>query len=323
MKAFLRIRGPPNPALHQKNPPPPVHATEPMSDPSGPSHGPSSGHRRQPRLTLLDLPAEIRTQVLEHHVVSLAAAHLRLCTAADFLPATYPLALLLTCRQLAAEARAVYFARVRVPLDLTHPPDVALLASPADPAAQLRRRVRAVAVRLARVGGAALQRVALPALRDMLLRGALRDVEVLLWPSAAPRGPWFHRQIYGAEGSGGAGGGGKTLRPEGGRLGSPPWLAVYMLFLDPYLERGALRAARAGHLPELCAFHAPVEGGERVVYGVARPQRPVEGRGEEEDGEEGGEGEEWLDLDVWGMIREYGEKGGEWEIAQVGERMYY
>lgn len=280
-----------------------------------------------------------------------------------------PLSLLLASSQLHREASAAYYGQNVFHLHTTggkfrslpsplFDPETGLLASEA--ALPARRRVRRAVVYVRRLGGQ-FERLVAPALADMVLRGALRGLDVRLWGSAGVGGP--QRGLYGAVRTGlwaaragastataTAGGrpGAATGEPEAGPgTGSPPASALMAasapvqamlrLLADPDLEEVALRVEAARHWALWCWFHPAVPGSaaEVTIGDTAMMLSADDGMGMGHEGTGGGgmagadgsggvssSPQRWLDIDVDALLRAFGKDGALTKIVKVEDKTW-
>ncbi|KAI1638809.1 hypothetical protein F4809DRAFT_234626 [Biscogniauxia mediterranea] len=162
-----------------------------------------------------------------------------------------------------------------------------------------RRRVRRLTLLLTRVGGE-FEHVLGPALSDMVLCGALRELRLRLGPPARA-----HPAAAGA-------------RPDRDLVRRSPFQALLRLLADPYLDAAELSVWKV-HWAALCPFHHRHGGGERKE------------KGEEDEGEGAGgesvndiglatirDGPDWVKLDWKNMVDVLGT--GQ-QIVTVGNRL--
>ncbi|KAI0466597.1 hypothetical protein F4859DRAFT_292309 [Xylaria cf. heliscus] len=189
-----------------------------------------------------DLPAELRTDILSHLMISKYGVILYNCTlfgptARDRVAVIY---VFLVNIQMYQEASAIFYGQNRfilngqshrLPGHLTKPGG---FLSPQGQDA--RRRVRTLSLYLTRVGGE-FEDILAPAITDMILSGSLRKLKICLGP------PSSHPRISG---------------PDIDMMTRLPFQALLNLLADPDLQHVELCVWKV-HWAVFCQFHGKLE----------------------------------------------------------------
>ncbi|KAJ2981077.1 hypothetical protein NUW58_g6779 [Xylaria curta] len=228
-----------------------------------------------------DLPAELRTNILSHLLISKYGIVLYNCTlfgptTRDKVTALY---VFLVNIQMYQEASAIFYGKNRfiingqshrLPGHLTKPGG--FLSSEGQDA---RRRVRSLYLYLTRVGGE-FKDILAPAISDMILSGSLRRLKICLGPPSSHPG---------------------VIAPETDMMTKQPFQDLLNLLADPDLEHVQLCVWKV-HWSIFCPFHSKGEiiskgntPAEVVdVFGLAT----IRGHSD------------WIDLDWEGMVDQVG-----------------
>ncbi|KAI1193252.1 hypothetical protein F5X97DRAFT_45687 [Nemania serpens] len=190
-----------------------------------------------------DLPAELRTSILSHLLISKYGIVLYNCTL--FGPAAHDrvtvVHIFLVSIQMYQEASAIFYGRNRfilngqshrLPGHLTKPGG---FLSPQGQDA--RRRVQALSLYLTRIGGE-FENTLAPAISDMILTGCLRRLKICLGPPSA-----HHPRISG---------------PDIHMMARLPFQTLLNLLADPDLQHVELCVWKA-HWAVFCPFHKNVD----------------------------------------------------------------
>ncbi|KAI0598990.1 hypothetical protein F4775DRAFT_135549 [Biscogniauxia sp. FL1348] len=259
-----------------------------------------------------DLPGELRSAILGQLLVSEHGIVLHSKTTL-YLPAGSGRgtlrSVLQVSMQMYQEATAILYGQNRFVLNAQSHRLPAHLTGPggflSPQGRDARRRVRRLTLLLTRVGGE-FEHVLGPALEDMVLCGALRELRLRLGPPAGA-----HPSSATAASAG---------RSDRDLVRRSPFQALLRLLADPYLDAAELSVWKV-HWAALCPFHR---------HGSQKEK----GEGEEEEGEgegEGGresvndiglatirDGPDWVKLDWRSMVDVLGT--GQ-QIVTVGNRL--
>ncbi|KAK3694863.1 hypothetical protein B0T22DRAFT_84837 [Podospora appendiculata] len=270
-----------------------------------------------------DLPAELRELILQH--ICLFPDGILVGGNSHNDAAGPPLDLFLASSRLMREASDIYYGQNTFHFDCRRSrlsqlsaalvdPDTGLLDSLA--ARPARRRIRAVVVYVRRLG-ALLGNVVIPALRNMVLDGGLRalDVRVEQKLFCHSVGLVFSRTAERfSPGSLVRGGGNVAAAPPIGM----PFRMLLGLLADPYLDSTHVRLLREHRgLAAVCPYHA----GDWCKRDLRqqRWRRLVQPPGECASYQEELEGWScWVDVDVKGLLEVYRGDEPEFRILSVG-----
>ncbi|ORY68641.1 uncharacterized protein BCR38DRAFT_335412 [Pseudomassariella vexata] len=200
-----------------------------------------------------DLPAEIRTAVLELVILNPSSATNVVATGKTHsIPATDTLLtdVFLVCAQMYQEASAIFYTQTQFKLNLgtrrlcDQLTEEGQLFSPQGQDA--RRRIRNLTLLMKRIGGD-FERMVEPALSDMVLRGSLRNLEIRFLPQDYGKARVIGPQV------------GWTANPAeaGDLVHTLPFQSLLRLLADPDLEHVQLWVWKV-HWSIWCPFHEVV-----------------------------------------------------------------
>ncbi|CAJ2500100.1 Uu.00g029530.m01.CDS01 [Anthostomella pinea] len=239
-----------------------------------------------------DLPAELRSAILEHILVSDCGIILRSETSSrlPFGNLQSALNVFVVCMQMYQEASAIFYTQNRFILNAQSHRLPSHLTSPGgflSPQGQdARRRVHGITLFLSRVGGE-FGDVLGPALSDMVLCGSLRELKLCI---GAP--PSLH----------------PSRTSDMDLVQRPPFQALLRLLSDPYLEVVELLVWKV-HWAFLCPFHRKGDN----LTGEGPNSESVDDLGLATVRQ----GPEWVPVDWKSMVASLGT--GQ-QIVRIGER---
>ncbi|KAI1259932.1 hypothetical protein F5Y18DRAFT_282935 [Xylariaceae sp. FL1019] len=204
-----------------------------------------------------DLPAELRTDILSHLLVSKygVVLHNRTLFGPPMDSYVYILYIFLVNVQMYQEASAIFYNQNQFVLNAQSHRLPTHLKSPGGFLSQGgqdgRRRVQALALLLTRVGGE-FEDILSPAISDMILRGSLRRLKICLGP------PTSH----------------PTKGPGSNIFSRPPFKALLKLLTDPDLHHVELLVWKV-HWDAFCPFHGDAD----IASKTKVPSESVDGAG--------------------------------------------